>query len=137
MLSLVYLSSATRPFSQPELDALLDKSRTNNTRDDISGILVYRDGDFLQVLEGPEDKVRAAFARINRDDRHNRVMVLDESNIDERAFGDWSMGFRRVKRGEPQDGFVDFFGAGFDEATARARGKDVYQYLLSFRSIGG
>lgn len=136
MLSLVYLSSATVPFSQADLDALLEKSRANNTRDDISGILVYRDGDFLQVLEGPEDKVRATFARIGRDTRHNRVIVLDEATIGERAFGDWSMGFRRVKRGDAQDGFIDFFGAGFDTASAQARGKDVYQYLRSFRELG-
>lgn len=42
---------------------MLAKSRSNNVRDGISGMLLYRDGDFLQVLEGPEDKVRAAFDR--------------------------------------------------------------------------
>lgn len=135
MFSLVYLSAAAVPFPQPELDALLEKSRSNNARDGISGILLYRDGDFLQVLEGPRDAVLRTYERIGRDTRHNRIIMLDESPITDRAFGDWSMGFRRVRRGEPTDGFVDFFGAGFDEATARARGKDVYQYLLSFRSM--
>ena len=135
MLSLVYVSFATVPFSDADLVALLEKSRRNNTRDGISGMLLYRDGDFLQVLEGPEDAVRAAYARIARDNRHGRIMMLDESEISERAFGDWSMGYRRVKRGEVPDGFVDFFDRRFDPETLKARGSEAYQYLLGFRQI--
>lgn len=135
MLSMVYVSFATVPFSDADLDALLAKSRANNVRDGISGMLLYRDGDFLQLLEGPEDKVRAAFERIGRDNRHGRVMVLDESTIEAPAFGDWSMGFRRLKRGDVPEGFVDFFDRRFDPSELQARGSEAYQYLLGFRQI--
>lgn len=135
MLSLVYVSYATVPFSDADLDALLAKSRENNTRDGISGMLLYRDGDFLQVLEGPEDKVREAYARIARDNRHGRIMMLDESTVDERAFANWSMGFRRLKRSDIPEGFVDFFDRRFDPTTLKARGSEAYQYLLGFRQI--
>lgn len=135
MLSLCYLSSATVPFSQAELDALLAKSRANNTRDDISGMLLYRDGDFLQVLEGPEAAVRTTFQRISRDPRHARVMLIDESDIDARSFADWSMGFRRLAKDEQPTGFVDFFDRGFKpESVIDVRG-EVYRYLKSFREI--
>lgn len=134
MLSLVYLSSATRLFSDAELDDILAVSRRNNARDGITGLLVYRDGDILQVLEGPEDAVRRTYARIAADPRHTRILVLDESRVDERAFADWAMGLRRV-RGEARDGEVDFFGGGFEAIAARARGTDVYQYLQGFRAI--
>lgn len=135
MLSIVYVSFSTVPFSDAELDALLEKSRANNTRDGISGMLLYRDGDFLQVLEGPEDAVRATFHRISLDNRHGRVMVLDHSQVEERSFPDWSMGFRRVKRSEAPAGFVDFFDRTFSPDTLAARGSEAYQYLLSFRQI--
>lgn len=135
MLSLVYVSFATEPFSDAQLDALLEKSRRNNTRDGLSGMLLYRDGDFLQVLEGPEDKVREAYARIARDSRHGGIMLLDESQISERAFTDWSMGFRRLRRNELPEGFVDFFNRNFDPAQLKARGSEAYQYLLGFRNI--
>lgn len=43
MISLVYVSAAAQPFSPAELETLLEKSRANNTRDGISGVLLYRD----------------------------------------------------------------------------------------------
>lgn len=135
MLSLCYLSSATVPFSQAELDALLAKSRANNTRDDISGMLLYRDGDFLQVLEGPEAAVRTTFQRISRDPRHARVMLIDESDIDARSFADWSMGFRRLAKDERPTGFVDFFDRGFKPESVVDVHGEVYRYLKSFREI--
>ena len=52
MICLIYASSATKAMSQDELKALLAKARTNNQRDNITGMLLYNDGNFLQVLEG-------------------------------------------------------------------------------------
>lgn len=135
MLSLVYVSYATTPFSEADLEALLQKSRSNNTRDGISGMLLYRDGDFLQVLEGPEESVRAAYTRIARDSRHGRIMMLDESEIGERNFADWSMGFRRLRREDMPEGFVDFFNRDFSTEALRARGGEAVQFLLGFRQI--
>jgi hypothetical protein len=135
MISIVYVSAARHAFSPAELEALLEKSRANNRRDGVSGVLVYRDGDFLQVLEGPEDAVRRTYARIARDPRHGGVIVLDESEITQRNFGDWSMGFRRVGVAERPDGFVDFFDRRADLAAVVNPGAEVFRYLQSFREI--
>lgn len=135
MLSLCYLSAATVPFSPAELDALLATSRANNARNDISGMLLYRDGDFLQVLEGPESAVRATYQRIARDPRHGRIMLIDESEVETRAFADWSMGFRRITREERPAGFVDFFDRRFDPTSVVDVHGEVYRYLKSFREI--
>ena len=135
MISTVYVSAARHAFTSAELEALLEKSRANNSRDGVSGVLLYRDGDFLQVLEGPEEAVRRTYARIARDPRHGGVIVLDESEITERNFGEWSMGFRRVDAAARPEGFVDFFDRRADLAAVVNPGAEVYRYLQSFREL--
>lgn len=135
MISTVYVSAARHAFTPAELEALLEKSRANNSRDGVSGVLLYRDGDFLQVLEGPEEAVRRTYARIARDPRHGGVIVLDESEITERNFGEWSMGFRRVDAAARPEGFVDFFDRRADLAAVVNPGAEVYRYLQSFREL--
>ncbi len=61
MLSLIYVSSSTRAFSDADLVALLEQSQEKNARLDITGMLLYKDGNFMQVLEGPDDAVRQLF----------------------------------------------------------------------------
>jgi hypothetical protein len=82
---------ASRTKIAVEADALLQTSRHNNALDGITGVLLI-DGDaIVQVLEGPDESVSAAFARISRDDRHAEIQVLNDRYIDERDFGYWSM----------------------------------------------
>ncbi|KAB8143522.1 BLUF domain-containing protein [Chloroflexia bacterium SDU3-3] len=87
MIRIIYVSSAARPFSQPELEALLDSSRRNNQARGITGLLLYRAGSFMQILEGEERTVRAVYATICRDPRHTHIVQLDDSPIDQRSFG--------------------------------------------------
>lgn len=67
MFRLIYVSSATAPFTEQQLEELLQESRRNNLSADITGMLLYREGKFMQTLEGPEvavkklgEKIRAA-----------------------------------------------------------------------------
>jgi len=96
MLSVVYVSTAVVPFSDEALLALLEKSRAKNTRLDLSGLLLYKDGHFMQALEGPDDAVRALYDVIGRDPRHQNVRALTVEPIAERQFPDWAMGFHTV-----------------------------------------
>jgi hypothetical protein len=91
--SLIYTSSAVVPFGAPELHALLTRCRDRNGADGITGMLLYKDGNFLQLLEGDEATVRATFARVQRDPRHTQVTVLRDQGEDTRLFTEWSMGF--------------------------------------------
>lgn len=94
MLQLVYVSSVSPGASGTDPASILAVSRTNNTRDDITGLL-YSDGvRFLQALEGPDDKVQAAYERIRQDPRHRAIVILSRRAIDAREFGDWSMAHR-------------------------------------------
>jgi hypothetical protein len=90
MIQLVY---ASRPFGfdQGMLNGILFDARPANRRASITGALICRADLYLQLLEGPEDAVEAAYARIARDDRHIEVNRLLTRPITERLFGEWAM----------------------------------------------
>jgi hypothetical protein len=94
--SIIYASSARKLFSADELIELLRKSRENNNALDITGMLLYRDGNFIQVLEGPEDVVMSLYEKIRRDKRHFGIIILGQQPITERQFPNWSMGFLNI-----------------------------------------
>ena len=76
-----------------EIEAILAKSRVNNARDGITGGLLFNNGCFAQVLEGPVDAIEAAFERIQCDERHGDITMLEAGPISARDFPHWSMAF--------------------------------------------
>lgn len=101
MRQLMYTSLSAKPGDGADLAAILQQSRHNNAIDGISGIL-WSDGEgFLQILEGPEESVEAAFDRIKIDKRHHSLSVVLDRIIYEREFGNWTMAHRRFN--EPSD----------------------------------
>lgn len=110
MISLTYLSSASAPFDARALERLLETSRRNNRAAGLSGMLLYADEHFIQTLEGEEREVDAAFERITADTRHRNIIVALREDVDDRLFGDWSMGFHRLTREETVaiPGFNDY-----------------------------
>lgn len=90
IISLVYVSETLRPITPSELEKLEQKSRSNNARLDVNGLLMYRAGRFMQLLEGPELFVMALFGRICRDARHHRITKILHERIDRPMFGEWS-----------------------------------------------
>lgn len=122
MLSLTYLSSAVETFSERQLDELLDAARVRNEEHEVTGMLLYAGGNFIQTLEGPADSVDALFSRIDADPRHFGVFVVRRDDIDQRQFAGWSMGFRRLSSGDVRKvpGFTDYLDSGrIDGAAAR------------------
>jgi hypothetical protein len=113
-ISLVYASEGMRPLAEHELDELLAGSRSRNSRVGLTGMLLYKDGAFMQALEGDEKAIRRTFRRISRDKRHGAIRVLSSTDISVRQFGEWSMGYRRVTEDAPAitPGFDDFLSRG-------------------------
>jgi hypothetical protein len=97
LIRIVYFSRNGITVSDAEmsqkLDRILNVSRINNARDDVTGALMFNNGVFGQVLEGPSDAVENTFERIQMDDRHSEVTLLEIGSIVERGFSAWSMGF--------------------------------------------
>lgn len=94
MYRLVYVSAAVGSPTRADLLALLAKAREKNHRLGITGLLLFKDGDFIQLLEGERPAVREVFDAIQADPRHSGVIVLLEGEAEGRLFADWSMGFR-------------------------------------------
>jgi hypothetical protein len=95
LLSIVYSSTAERSFDDVDLAQLLAQSRATNAAHGLTGLLVHREGRFLQLIEGEEDDVRERMAAILADDRHGRIATLMEERITERQFPDWTMGMAK------------------------------------------
>ena len=105
-----YVSTEAVKFSEEALIALLSEARNANADRDITGLLLYREGSFYQVLEGSESAVMATFQEIEGDPRHKEVRILFHGETDAREFADWKMGFLNLD-GVDLDtlsGFSDF-----------------------------
>ncbi|MBD5781948.1 BLUF domain-containing protein [Pelagicoccus sp. NFK12] len=132
---LVYTSRATRPFDEAELRALLQKSRFNNSRDGISGMLTYVKGMFFQMLEGPEDKVEATYKRIMRDPRHGELRLVKTSRIKSRHFPQWTMGFPtpNAKMLSRFTGYCDLSnGSSSDLARLKSHDSGIFKIMCEF-----
>lgn len=88
-----YVSRASAPFDSAAVQSILQASRRNNARADITGCLLFSGRCFAQVLEGETSAVKALTARIARDGRHGSIRVLSETPRVEREYAGWSMGF--------------------------------------------
>ena len=106
MIHIIYMSSRTIEFPPEQLQSLLKVSFGNNTRLGVTGILVYKGGNFLQLIEGDEAAVDGLFEKIRQDPRHGSIMTFLREEISDRQFGGWSMAFRDLNMEEA--GFEGF-----------------------------
>jgi len=95
---LIYMSTAKNLFTENELENLMEKSKQNNKKIDVTGLLLTKGKTFIQCLEGKKDKVEELYSKIENDDRHDDVIELIEEEIDSRIFTDWSMGYRNIEK---------------------------------------
>lgn len=94
MYHLMYASYATQDFSDKDLTELLMDARIKNSNLGITGMLIHRAGNFIQVLEGEEGAVKNLYETIKADKRHAGEIVISEGEINERQFAKWAMDFR-------------------------------------------
>ncbi|MEP6494253.1 MAG: BLUF domain-containing protein [bacterium] len=111
----IYCSAAKGgAIAAAELSAILADARRNNARLEVSGMLLYEDGAFFQILEGDRTVVEGLFDKIFSDPRHGRVTKIVLEPIANRSFAEWTMGYPRITRAELSTipGLNDFFGRG-------------------------
>ncbi len=116
MIQISYVSQSKKPLSSEELLALLLQFRANNEARGVTGMLLYCNGTFLQVIEGEDQVVADLFARIQKDSRHESIQMLSRRSIESREYADWSMGFERVtdERLKSVKGLKDFSSEDFN-----------------------
>jgi hypothetical protein len=93
LIDLTYVSKANYQIDALILLPILKDSLRWNFDHDITGILYYDNGYFGQILEGPEDSVKATFDKISKDTKHTVKRILEIRTIEQRLFPNWSMKF--------------------------------------------
>jgi hypothetical protein len=82
----IYLSSAVGVLRADELDRILLRSKASNSGAGITGLLLFHEGTFLHVVEGPTAGVASLMQKIRRDRRHSALIVLEAGPCQARAF---------------------------------------------------
>ena len=109
----IYASTAASVFKESDIPDLLWHARNANAERGVTGMLLYIEGGFFQVIEGGASVVDDVYGRILRDPRHSRITSIIREPIAARDFSEWTMGFSTL---DPLDagqliGENDFFNA--------------------------
>lgn len=97
LITLVYRSIAATPFDEDQLQTLLHRARTFNQSNNITGLLLHANGQFVQALEGAPGAIEALYRSIRNDLRHHSLTTLLVETIDQRSFPNWAMAYRDVQ----------------------------------------
>ncbi len=90
---IAYVSHSRTPPDEKFLSEILEVSLRNNDRDGITGVLMYHNELFFQILEGEDRVVKQCFNRILNDPRHSGISTTLDEAVGARAFPDWLMGY--------------------------------------------
>jgi len=96
MIQTAYVSRASKAMTQEALLALLQQCLANNEASGVTGMLLYGNDTFVQVIEGEEDVLNTVVDKIQKDPRHSEIHFLYRKPLEQRQYTDWSMGFKRV-----------------------------------------
>jgi hypothetical protein len=137
MLSLVYASSASRQVDEQDLMQLITAARKHNEANQITGLLLYKDGNFMQAIEGPDDAVEKLFDHVRRDGRHHGVLQLLKEHIEERRFPKWSMALQHVDKLSPEHrALIDpFLKDSLTAESYKTNPTAAIKLLLTFRDV--
>jgi len=97
LVQIIYISRSTFESTdavnkiEPNVVRILAKSRINNRKNGLVGVLYFGDSAFFQCLEGEEDAVNNLFAKIEKDPRHKDIKLISKKYITSVSFPDWAM----------------------------------------------
>lgn len=129
------MSFSSKALSEAELNGFLSSIRRKNQTQGITGLLLYNDEAFIQVIEGRKGIIDHVFKLISQDARHSNIVKLLEEPIEKRAFPDWSMGFRKLDRTNNTKivGYSDFMHQDKSRFKATECAESVRHLLNSFK----
>jgi EAL domain-containing protein (putative c-di-GMP-specific phosphodiesterase class I) len=114
LIHLIYNSVATSSEAAADVQDILRTSRVNNAASQVTGMLLFAEGSYFQVLEGAPAAVDETFARVAKDPRHTRVTIIIREPIARRSFAEWTMGLASLSAAdiERETGLNDLFQGG-------------------------
>jgi Sensors of blue-light using FAD len=93
MYELVYCSLAKRSLNKNDIPDILNTAKAFNSKNGITGCLLYYKNEFIQILEGEKNVVRELYKNIQHDNRHSAVTLMIDDELEERKFKEWSMAY--------------------------------------------
>ena len=115
MFCIVYKSKAISNIGLTQIEAMLEKARLFNSANNITGCLLFYEGEFIQYMEGNQVKVLKLFDKISLDKRHTKVQLLSHGQIEKREFNNWSMAFKSVNVKNDQLQYIELLVDSFIE----------------------
>lgn len=108
---LIYCSRANSNFKSTILDDILKVSRANNTKNHVTGLLIFDGTTFCQILEGEKAALDLTYEKIKKDDRHIDYTLFHSGQIESRNFEQWAMSFQRSQTTMTTASWTDWFSA--------------------------
>lgn len=126
LAQLIYVSNRKPSCTAQEIDNILAACKKNNPPLDITGVLLYSDTKFIQLVEGESKVIMGLYDKIKTDSRHSNAMMISYNPIKEKSFPSWHMGSRQLKGNE-----VDF------KTDISAEDKSIFNSILSGKEENG
>ena len=92
LFALAYVSNAGQ-LSLQKIETILQSAQNFNRSVNVTGVLLYSNGNFLQYLEGDNAALTTVYARIKNASSHSKLNILLNTAITQRNFADWHMGY--------------------------------------------
>lgn len=134
LMQIVYVSAATKELDDDELHLIHESSQRHNGTQEVTGMLLYSQGSFIQVLEGEVPAVEECMSRISTDRRHHSIFRISEERVEAREFGSWAMGFKSLNTIDAPfwPGYTLFFERGFGAEHFNAKPGLALELLRQF-----
>jgi len=132
MYFLIYVSSATHEMNHEELAEILDTARKENAKSSITGMLLYKEGNFMQMLEGKKERVLKLYEKIKNDPRHKDVITVIEREEPIRSFPDWTMGFQDMQKIEGDLNYSDYISIKLTPEQFLGNARFAHSFISSF-----
>ena len=127
LYTFVYCSRATEGVDEVEVNRIVEAAQRRNFTRGITGVLVFGNGVFFQLLEGPAVQVQKLIANLQSDPRHCDVVSLDWSEERrERLYPNWEM--ERVEADDIRRVLIDALVSSEDQANVAAL-KRILEHL--------
>lgn len=129
MYEIVYCSLASQDLNEDDISDILKSAHEFNSKNNITGCLLYHNREFIQILEGDKEKIQDLYSIIYQDDRHKDIIMLAEGEKEERVFNDWSMAYQELKDNDVQGIGEELFASNFIAFSELAE-KKTFPMLL-------
>jgi len=74
-----------------QLSKIVALGRKNNAANNITGVISYNNGYYLQVIEGDNEAIAQLHYNLFKDNRHKNIQTILDINVNHRYFSHWGL----------------------------------------------